>query len=210
MNFDEKAKDWDKDPQKVKRAGAFAREIQTFLSGRKLNDAFEFGSGTGLLSFFFRDTFERITLADTSDGMMKVLKEKIRENNLDHFRALTIDLEKEDLNEKFDIIYTLMTLHHIEDLDLIFHRFSNMLTEGGLLCIGDLKKEDGSFHAHMPGFKGHNGFERDKLERLLRLHGFSILEYIDFYTIEKNDGPQKKSYPLFLVIAQKPEYHPHK
>ena len=209
MNFDKKAIDWDNDPKKIKRAETFARDINIFLKGKDVNDAFEFGSGTGLLSFFFRDRFKRITLADTSEGMLSVLKEKIRKNHLDHFKPVKIDLEKKDLHEKFDIIYTLMTLHHIQDLDLIFHRFSTMLVEGGYLCIGDLLKEDGSFHANMPDFNGHNGFEREKLERLLQLHGFSILEYNVFYTIEKNGDSQTKSYPLFLLIAQKPEFRPH-
>ena len=208
MNFDEKAASWDDDPQKTKRAGAFANEINTYLSGRELRDAFEFGCGTGLLSFILRDSFTNITLADTSEGMLKVLKDKIRDYHLKHFNPLRIDLEKRELNQKFDIIYSLMALHHIKDLDIIFHRFSSILVEGGYLCIGDLEKEDGSFHSHMPDFDGHNGFEREKMEKLLKLHGFETRMYKDFFTIEKNTDEGKKAYPLFILIAERPAFTP--
>ncbi len=209
MDFNDKAADWDNDPQKIERAGAFMHEVDSFLLGEEINDALEFGCGTGLLSFFFRERFKRITLVDSSSGMLRVVREKIKKNHLDHFKPVHIDLEKQELNEKFDIIYTLMALHHVRDLDLIFHRFNDMLAEGGYLCIGDLEKEDGSFHSHLPDFDGHNGFEGDKLERLLKLHGFSILEFKDFYTIEKGNGTDQQTYPLFMLIAQKPEFRPH-
>jgi predicted TPR repeat methyltransferase len=206
MNFDKKANDWDNDPVKEERSSAFALEIKKFLADTEVNDALEYGCGTGLLSFFLKDRFKRITLADSSEGMLMEAQKKIRENNLDHFRTLRIDLEKKELHEKFDVVYTLMTLHHIVDLDFIFHRFSNIIAEGGFLCIGDLEKEDGSFHSNMPEFDGHNGFERDKLERLLTIHGFSVLKFKDFFTIVKEKENEKRSYPLFLLFAQKPSF----
>ncbi len=208
MYFDEKAASWDNDPQKTKRAEAFAHEIKSFLSGREIKDAFEFGCGTGLLSYIMRESFENITLADTSDEMLKVLQARIREHHLKHFNPLRIDLEKRELNQKFDIVYSLMALHHIQDLDIIFHRFSSLLAEGGYLCIGDLEKEDGSFHSHIPDFDGHNGFEREKMEKLLKLHGFETRLYKDFFTIEKNTDEGKKAYPLFILIAEKPVFTP--
>ena len=208
MNFDKKAKDWDKDSGKTERALAFAKEVNQFLDGKKLEDALEFGSGTGILSFIFREQFRHITLVDTSVGMIKVLNEKIRKNNIQHFRTIMADLETKPLNDKFDIIYTMMTLHHIRDLDNIFHIFATMLAEGGYLCIGDLEKENGSFHGHMPEFDGHHGFEKEKLERLLDLHGFEVLDFHDFYSIEKGTGEQRKSYPLFILIAHKRKNSP--
>ncbi len=203
MNFNDQAKTWDTDPQKIERAGAFAYEVDHFLEGQKFDDALEFGCGTGLLSFFFRERFRRITLTDTSEGMLEVLREKIRRHQLDHFRPMKIDLLKEDLNEKFDIIYTLMTIHHIDDLDLLFHKFSNLLVDGGYLCIGDLEKEDGSFHSHLSDFDGHNGFERKKLEKLLSLHGFETELFRDFYNIEKKSGEKIRTYPIFILITKK-------
>ena len=77
-DFDERAKDWDSDPMKVERAHAVADAIRAALPLRPDMTAFEYGCGTGLLSFFLKDDFSSITLADTSQGMLDVLSEKIR------------------------------------------------------------------------------------------------------------------------------------
>ena len=39
--------------------------------------AMEFGAGTGLLSFILKDHLKEITLIDNSEGMVKVLNEKV-------------------------------------------------------------------------------------------------------------------------------------
>ena len=117
MSFDEKAKDWDKDPKKVSRAKLFADEIVGFLNGYKVENALEFGSGTGLVSFNLFKRFDNITLADTSRGMIEVLKEKIEMTGAENMKPLLINILEEPLpGTRFEIIYTLLTLHHIHDV----------------------------------------------------------------------------------------------
>ena len=116
MNFDQKAKDWDKDPQKIERARVFATEINKFLGDNKIDNALEFGSGTGLVSFQLKDRFKAITLADNSAGMMEVLKEKIKKEKISNMIPLLIDIFKNyNKLSGIEIIYTLLTLHHIKD-----------------------------------------------------------------------------------------------
>ena len=55
--------------------------------------------------------------------------------------------------ERFDLVYTLMTLHHIPDTAKILGSFQALLQPGGVLCIADLDKEDGSFHSHEADFR---------------------------------------------------------
>lgn len=205
-HFDKQAKEWDNDPKKTERAITIAKEMTDFIQPKKSMNAFEFGCGTGLLSYQLKDFFKTITLADTSEGMIKVLQEKISNENIKNFKQILVDLLEDDavINENSsDVIYTLMTLHHILDIDKILRIFNAMLKTGGYLCIADLVQEDGSFHSNVPGFNGHNGFDRAELSAVLANHGFKI-EYNKIpLEIEKEFDKKIKKYPLFLMICKK-------
>ncbi len=126
MHFDQQAQNWDNDPKKTERAKVFAQEINNFIQPNKALDALEFGCGTGLLSFQLKDSFRAITLADSSEGMIKVLQEKIKNSGITNFKPIhTESLENNFKSEEFDVIYTLMTLHHIPDVNNILQQFNS-------------------------------------------------------------------------------------
>jgi SAM-dependent methyltransferase len=204
MNFDTQAKDWDNDPKKVERSEILAKEIKQYFGNKKLSKAFEFGCGTGLVSYFLNDFFSTITLADNSKGMIEVLKDKIEKEKLINFNAIFIDLLEEFLEiEKQDMIYTLLTIHHIHDLNKIFQTFNHLLKPGGFICIADLVSEDGSFHAKYPDFDGHNGFAKNELTLIIENNGFKLETYKIFHTIEKQYQEETREYPLFIMIGKK-------
>jgi ubiquinone/menaquinone biosynthesis C-methylase UbiE len=204
MSFDEKAKDWDNDPKKVERAEILAKIIAEFVKGKNINKAFEFGCGTGLLSFFLKDCFTEITLADTSKGMLKVLKEKMESSGIKNFKPLLLSEENHYSSNDIDIIYSLMTLHHVHDLEVVFDRFNQMIKTHGYLCIADLEKEDGDFHSATDRLHVHHGFEKQLLAQELNTNGFKMVHYQVFHTIEKEmENGTIKLFPLFLLIAQK-------
>lgn len=203
--FDDKATEWDNDPKKVERARTFAEEIIKIIPIHKKLTALEFGCGTGLLSFFLKNVFHQITLVDNSAGMIEVLREKIDAQKIKNFTPSQIDLlnvEQLGLPSKHDVLYTLMTLHHIHDLDKIISIFKQILLPGGYLCIADLEKEDGSFHAEHPDFDGHNGFNKEELSSLLQTHGFEVVSYSVPLTLEKPVKNRIKTFPLFLLVAK--------
>jgi len=204
MHFDEQALNWDNDPKKIERAEIFAKEITDFIKPKKTWTALEFGSGTGLLSYQLKDAFETVTLADNSEGMIKVLQDKIADGNIENFKPLLIDLLKENLDiGSFDVIFTLMTLHHIHDLNKTAKIFNSLLKQNGFLCIADLEKEDGSFHNEYPDFDGHNGLDKEELTLILINNGFKVELYKICFVIEKEIEGEIKKYPLFLMIAKK-------
>jgi ubiquinone/menaquinone biosynthesis C-methylase UbiE len=102
-------------------------------------------------------------------------------------------------DERFELVYTLMTLHHILDTGKILGCFHTLMQNGGILCIADLDKEDGSFHSHEPGFDGHDGFDRTELGVSLEHAGFTNICFSTCYTLLKAGRP----YPLFLAVAEK-------
>lgn len=199
--FDEAALTWDDDPRKIERARLLAEEIRPLVERYQLRTALDFGAGTGLISFFLAENLDQITLVDTSEGMTEMARQKIRRQGLTNFKAVTADLSREAWPHRYDLIYTLMTLHHIQDTQQILKQFYKMLYPGGILCIADLDEEDGSFHAGIPGFDGHNGFNQEELASLLQKTGFRGVKSKIFHTVE---GKQR-SYPLFFMEGKKEE-----
>jgi ubiquinone/menaquinone biosynthesis C-methylase UbiE len=204
MNFDDKAKDWDNDPKKLERAEIFSAEIIRVIGDMNVDSALEFGSGTGLASFQLKERFRHITLADTSKGMLEVLSEKIAREKLTHFNPLLIEEASDLLSlSRLDIVYTLLTLHHVADIDSAFNVFSRIIRPGGYLFIGDLVTEDGSFHYKNPEFDGHKGFDTKELVKKLSGEGFLCVEEKIFYTIERELNSESKRYPLFILAFKK-------
>ncbi|MBW6477786.1 MAG: class I SAM-dependent methyltransferase [Bacteroidales bacterium] len=205
MEFDSKAKTWDKDPVKIERAKTYADEIIASLPDFSDGIAMEFGCGTGQVSLFLSGHFKTIYMVDSSAGMIDVLRENIKEKGMKNMIPVHKDVLKDGIElPRLDVIYTLMTLHHIEDLDGILHIFNRLLKPGGLLFIGDLEKEDGSFHDHSHDFKGHHGFERERLKLKLEDKGFRETDYRRFFKLTKKfeDGSSKE-FPLFFMAARK-------
>ena len=87
-DFDTRALTWDDDPMKTARAEAVAAGIRAGIPLTPGTKGLEFGCGTGLLSFALRDALGEITLADTSAGMLSVLREKIAANGIAHMRPV--------------------------------------------------------------------------------------------------------------------------
>ena len=105
--------------------------------------------------------------------------------------------------EKFDLIYTSLTLHHIIDTEKIIKKFYSLLNENGMLCIIDLDKEDGSFHINQKDFNGHNGFEHRYMENIFESVGFSNIESDTFYNGEKIYKEKTIPYSLFYTVGIK-------
>ena len=202
-HFDEAAATWDEDPRRIKRAQEISRRIRELIDLKPVKNALEYGSGTGHLSFELKDDIPEITLMDESERMTAVTVEKCRRYGASNLHPIRYDLIANPLpEERYDLIFTQLTLHHIEELDLIFEVFNEILKPGGKIALIDLEKEDGSFHDYE--FHGHRGFERDELEDILNRHGFQTMHYEVCYNIEKEmeDGSIRE-YPLFLWIAAK-------
>src|SRR5512140_801086 len=96
-NFDEKAKNWDSDPKRIERARAVADAIRKTIPLSTSLSALEYGCGTGLLSFALQSDLGCLTLADTSQGMLDVLSEKIASAGVTNMRPIRLDLAVDPL-----------------------------------------------------------------------------------------------------------------
>ncbi|ERI93061.1 methyltransferase domain protein [Clostridiales bacterium oral taxon 876 str. F0540] len=204
MNFNDRATKWD-DPQRVKRAQIISEQIKKFTDIKVNCKALEFGCGTGLISFNLKDEFKSIDLVDTSEGMIEVLNSKIKENNIGNMRAFELDINKENKleYESYDIIYSSMVMHHVINLEETLKNLYSLIKKGGCLCIVDLDKDDGSFHAEEEGFNGHNGFNQEEFSSLLSQIGFDRIKSKTFYHGEKELTNRRVKYSLFIMLGAK-------
>lgn len=198
MDFDSRAKTWDSDPAKTRRAETVAEGIRHLVPLSRDMPAFEYGCGTGLLGFALAPYVGEITLADNSIGMLEVLTEKIKAGAISNMTPMKLDLAIDPLPAaRFSLVCTLLTLHHFLDTPKILKDFFTLLNSPGYLCVADLDKEDGSFHGD--GFTGHNGFNRDALAAAAHQAGFSNVRFKEAFKIIKN----QREYSVFLMAAKK-------
>ena len=204
-DFDDKAKAWDDNPEHGHRARVIADAIGREIPFNPSFTAMEYGCGTGLLSFLLKDRFARITLIDTSKGMLDVLRNKIECGGVKNMDVINIDLLEYSAGvaKTFSVIYCSMVLHHIGDISTILMMWHSLLNKPGYLCIADLDAENGLFHGK--DFKGHNGFDRDILKKSAEAAGFATVTFRTVIEIQKicSDGIFH-SYPVFLMVAEKP------
>jgi ubiquinone/menaquinone biosynthesis C-methylase UbiE len=201
--FDQKARDWDKNKMHLERTIAIAGRLQDVIKDKPGMKALEFGAGTGLLSFYLKDRFSEITLMDSSAEMLKMAEAKMDEADRSKFKTLFFDLETDEYRgEKIDIIYSQLVLHHIKDTAAILRKFNRILNSGGILAIADLYQEDGSFHDG--DLNVHRGFDPENLKSIFfKLHFRDITIEPCFVIRKENSIKNITEYPVFLMTAVK-------
>ncbi len=200
--FDKKAADWDSDPQKVDRAQRVAEAIVGQVPATPRMTVFEYGCGTGLLGFALQPHVAHVTLADNSQAMLAVLRKKIESSGIRNMTPVRLDLASDPLPDaRYDLVCTLMTLHHIPDTDGLLRDLHALLRTPGFLCVSDLDQEDGSFHG--PGAGVHKGFDRLELAEKLDRAGFRKVRMTTACEITKATSAGTRAFPVFLAVAEK-------
>lgn len=202
-HFDSKARQWDSNPVFIERAEKIAAGIRAAVPLSVTMRALDYGSGSGLLSFPLRETLGHITLSDTSPGMLQVVAEKIAAQGISNMTPRQADLSVNGLpDERFDLIYSSMALHHIPDTGAILSAFHAHLNPGGWLCIADLDAEDGSFHGAEVDV--HHGFDRAALAQQVLKAEFADPAFSTVFEIIKDQPAGPRAYPVFLMVARRP------
>jgi cyclopropane fatty-acyl-phospholipid synthase-like methyltransferase len=201
QRFDDEAATWDDDPGHEKRQVAVARAIEDAVDLSPRMSALDVGGGTGRLSILLADRVGSVVVTDPSAGMVKVARERIEAAGLsDRMRAVQADLTTDRLEGTYDVVWSSMALHHVQDLDALLRSVAGLLVEGGRLLIADLDEDpEGAFHAGRADFAGHHGFDRQRLAEQLTRAGFADVGFVDATTILKDD----REFGVFLCTATK-------
>jgi 2-polyprenyl-3-methyl-5-hydroxy-6-metoxy-1,4-benzoquinol methylase len=196
-HFEHKASDYENDNSVKKNVNKIAETILNEISFNKEMRIMDFGSGTGFLLEGISPYVKEITAIDVSKSMSEQLAKKKDEIACKLVMA-NIDLTTVKLNDKFDVIISSMTLHHIEDVKCIMQTLYDLLVDGGTIALADLDKEKGDFHTSDAGVF-HLGFERDYIMSVAKEVGFKKLKIQTASTIEKPHG----QFDVFLLTGKK-------
>lgn len=199
--FDDAAATWDDDTGHEERQVAVARAIGDALDLNPRMTALDVGCGTGRLTILLADRIGSAVVTDPSAGMVQVARQRIEEAGLgDRLRAVRADLTTDRLGGSFDVAWSSMALHHVQDLDALLRSVAGLLVHGGRLAIADLDEDpDGAFHADLDDFDGHHGFDRERLTEQLARAGFTDVSFLDATTLLKGD----REFGVFLCTATK-------
>ena len=198
--FDERAREWDT-PERRERAEAVADAIRANVALTPTTRTIDVGAGTGLLGFALADDIGDLVLAEPSEGMREVIREKLAATDRADVSAIPFDLEAGRPSGKpFDLAISLLVLHHVADTTTALAAIRGLLRPGGRIAIADLDTEDGSFHdADAEGIH-HLGFDRGALGDLARDAGFVDVEFRTATEIVDDD----RHYPVFLLLGRNP------
>jgi tRNA (cmo5U34)-methyltransferase len=200
--FDRKAADYDSSERRRALAADIVRAVERTWAEDARPRLLDYGAGTGLCTLALAGRCAEVLAVDVSPGMLTRLGEKARAGGIDHLHILRHDLCSAALDgRRFDTILCSMTLHHVEDVDLLLERFHSMLDPGGSLVIAYPEKEDGSFHRDPVGVF-HCGFDSDHLVRRMMKAGFTFVSMETVHRIRKTSDSGAREYPVICAVGR--------
>lgn len=194
--FDERALEWDT-PERRERAHAAARLIVDTVRPARTARVLELGAGTGLMGLALLPHVGSVVLADASTGMLDMAEAKLATGDHPGARTMRLELTVDPLpREQFDLVTSLMALHHVQDTDAALADLAALVVPGGRVALVDLEAEDGTFHSD-PDEPVLHGFDREDLRRHAEAAGFTEVAFSRAWDLTKNG----RTYPLFLMTA---------
>lgn len=202
--FDEIAATWDESPVRAGLARAVGGAVIEAAAPTGEEIGLEIGCGTGLVTAFVAPFVKRVVAVDNSEGMLDVLRGKVREIGLDNVQPRRTDIGSVVPRGPFNLIYSGMTMHHIADVASLLHRLADELAPGGLIAVADLESEDGTFHGEAEGIMYH-GFDPAEVAHWLIEAGLEQASTHRIHTVHKAGSDRReRDYPVFMATARKP------
>jgi ubiquinone/menaquinone biosynthesis C-methylase UbiE len=159
-----------------------ARALRTELDKIKFDYCLEIGCGSGKNTEWLLTKSKYITAVDLSDEMLAIAKKKIISDKVQFIEA-DITRNWVFVKEKYNLVCFSLVLEHIENLDNIFRKVSEVVISGGHVYIGELHP-----------FKQYTGskarFDTDNGQQIVTCFNHHISDFIQSairYGIEIED-----------------------
>jgi len=130
----------------VQRFDSFAIEYDFMASLHKRNDFFlsnlsknrsavlDIGCGSGILVFELARHYEKVVGIDICQSMLEIAKTKRSTSNIQY---ILMDAKNLVLNEKFDLITSASTFHHLQNLPATLQAIKKLIKPGGKIVLLD-------------------------------------------------------------------------
>jgi 2-polyprenyl-3-methyl-5-hydroxy-6-metoxy-1,4-benzoquinol methylase len=201
MDFNRYAANWD-DKGRIERAIALAKLIEEKIPLDARGAALDFGCGTGLIAFELAEAIKTIYCYDSSSEMLKVLSGKITSSGIQNLIVLTEDpAQGAEFDKSFDVIYSSMVFHHVENPAAALRGLIRLLRPGGKFIMLDLNLDDGSFHEAMADFDGRDGFSHAEIREMLSAASLSEIEVETVFHGKRQLQNGWYDYSLFRAVG---------
>ena len=180
-------------------------------------DILDFGCGTGLVLQRVADGVRAAVGVDSSEGMIHVLNEKAIKKitacclQLSHTSSLQEHYKQQgkDAAEKFDLVYSSMTLHHIQDIPATVKLLKAYLKPGGIMVAFDFEKGPESMLFHPQPISSSvyhkGGFAAEDLSSLWQEAGLKDVscERVHRFTKDvKDDAGNDKKVAFWMLMVK--------
>ena len=140
--FDNAARDYDRiKVQIVPKYREAERLIQGYIDfpDTKRFSILELGTGTGSWASRMLKRFPKAQYygIDFSEKMLETASHKLK-RYADRIDLWNLDLNRESLSGRYDLIYTAFTLHHVEDKRSLFKVLHGLLKKNGIFLFMDV------------------------------------------------------------------------
>lgn len=180
-------------------------------------DILDFGCGTGLVLERVATNVHASVAVDSSESMIYVLGEKKLSNvtacclELTPHNTLQNHYTQHSLSASltFDLVYSSMTLHHLQDIAAMVKLLKTYLKPGGALVAFDLEQGPESILFHpqpvSPSVHHKGGFAADDLCSVWRDAGLQRVscEKVHRFTKEVSDDDGKPKKVVFWMLMVK-------
>jgi ubiquinone/menaquinone biosynthesis C-methylase UbiE len=111
--------------------------LQFTLSKIQFSKVLEVGCGTGKNTVWLEQKAKQVTAVDFSEAMVAIATEKVKTTKT-QFIIADINEPWDFTNEKYELVTFSLILEHIEDLDAVFKKCSQVNNKNGYLYISEL------------------------------------------------------------------------
>ena len=113
------------------------KALREILSRNHFKNCLEIGCGTGKNTGFLVTVCDHVTAIDLSDAMLEKAKSKLAGSNVE-FHQADILADWKFADGKYDLVTFSLVLEHIEDLHIVFKKVKEVITDNGIVYIGEL------------------------------------------------------------------------
>ena len=195
--FAAKAANWD-NPDKIDMTSKFLSEMLFHIHPQSSWKALELGAGTGLVGLKVEPLVGKVVMVDTSESMLKVLKQKLHsDSKVEIVHGEVFEYKQQDI----DFVFSTMAFHHLSDVEKTLHYLATITKPDAWVVVGDLVTEDGSFHRFEP--IPYCGFDTDVLSKQFAKAGFEVKSVKIYNIITRITEEKTTNYEQFMLIAQR-------